>query len=200
MTTEERLEKLEGELGRQKRRNRLLLWSVLGLAGILIIPLFFETTAFRARAQSAGVAKEIHAKSFILEDENGNMRAELTMGVSGSGLTLYNENGLPLIILAANKGLPSLSLSDEKLRLRALLVAGNQGGNLQLLDENQHSRILLGVLKRGPSLLLYDEKGNERFKAGMAETVSPEGKTITYPESSLILFGPDGRVIWSAIK
>jgi hypothetical protein len=31
-------------------------------------------------------------------------------------------------------------------------------------------------------------------------TKTSEGKTIIYPEGSLILSGPGGRVIWSAIK
>jgi len=48
--------------------------------------------------------------------------------------------------------------------------------------------------------VLSDENGKDRFLAGKARTVTPDGKIIEYPESSLILFGPDGKVIWSAIK
>jgi hypothetical protein len=33
---------------------------------------------------------------------------------------------------------------------------------------------------------------------GVMGTVTPDGKTTTYPESSLILFGADGKVKWSA--
>jgi len=57
------------------------------------------------------------------------------------------------------------------------------------------------VIKDGsPSIALFDENGKIRFAAGKTETITPEGKTIAYPESSLIRFGPDGKVIWSAIK
>jgi len=58
----------------------------------------------------------------------------------------------------------------------------------------------LTVDKDGPSLNLRDENGMERFTAGKIKTVTPDGKVIEYPESSLVLFGPDGKIIWSAIK
>ena len=134
MTIEERLENMERELGRLKRRNRWLLGAVLLVVGGLIAPGVFETTAVRARSQEARTTKEVRARSFILEDENGKHRA------------------------------------------------------------------WLGVDKDGPSLSLWDEKGKIRFAAGKVETVTSDGKTIAYSESSLILFGPDGKIIWSAIK
>jgi len=56
------------------------------------------------------------------------------------------------------------------------------------------------VGKDGPSLTLWDKNGNYRFWAGKTALESPDGRTMEYPESSLILFGPDGKVIWSAIK
>lgn len=142
MTIEERLENVERELGCQKRRNRWLLGAILLVAGGLIAPKVFETTAIRARAQGVGTAKEV--------------RAGLVVTKVGPGLSLWDEKGKP----------------------RAQLVASNDG----------------------PSLSLFDENGNERFRAGKAKTVTPDGKTIEYPESSLILSGPDGKVIWRAIK
>ena len=58
----------------------------------------------------------------------------------------------------------------------------------------------LTVDKDGPSLNLRDEKGKARFIAGKTRLEAPDGKVIEYPESSLVLFGPDGKIIWSAIK
>jgi len=52
------------------------------------------------------------------------------------------------------------------------------------LDENGTARVAVAVFKDSPVLFLSDEKGKARFVAG---------KTIAYPESSLILFGPDGK-------
>ena len=58
----------------------------------------------------------------------------------------------------------------------------------------------LTVDKDGPGLRLLDENGKARFVAGKETTETPDGKIIEYPESSLILFGPDGKIIWRAIK
>ena len=156
MIIEDRLENVERELGRQKRRNRWLLAAILLLAGGLIVPAVFETTAFRARTQVARTAKEIRANKFVLEDKNGKERASLLVTGFGSWLSLDDENG--------------------------------------------ETRIGLGIFADDPSLTLYDENGKERFVAGKVVGLSSDGKTIEYPESSLILLGPDGKVIWSAIE
>ena len=80
MTIEERLENMERELGRHKRRNRWLLGAILLLAGGMIILRVFETTASRAM--------EIRARGIRIEDENGKR------GLLGSeGLMLFDENG-----------------------------------------------------------------------------------------------------------
>jgi hypothetical protein len=48
--------------------------------------------------------------------------------------------------------------------------------------------------------VLSDENGRIRFAVGGTEMVLTDGKTVAYPESSLILFGPDGKILWSAIN
>jgi len=117
MTMEERLENMERELGRVKRRNHKLLGAILLVAGGLIVPAVFETTAFRARAQGAGTAKEIRAKSIVLEDESGKPRAVLGADKDGPTLILYDENGKPRAGLGVGKDGPGLTLLDEKGRV-----------------------------------------------------------------------------------
>ena len=222
MTIEERLENMERELGHLKRRNRWLLGAILLVAGGLIFPVVFETTASRARAQVAGTAKEIRARSFVIEDAKGKVRGILAVEEFGPNLVLFDENGEIRVWLVADKDGPLLSLcdengknsvnlvskkegpelllNDENDRHRASLTATKDGPRLSLYDENGKTRTELWASKLGPCLSLSDENGNERFRAGKTKTVTPDGKTIEYPESSLILFGPDGKVIWSAIK
>ena len=309
MTIEERLENMEQELGRVKRRNRWLLGAILLLAGGLVVPAVFEVTAFRARAQGSGTAKLIRANTFILEDENGKVRGMLAVDHLGSGLTLYDEKGMPRTWLAVGKEGPDLNMNDENGNPRASLNVGKDGPMLNLNDENGKTRawlhedengpdlalidendkfratlsvgkngpelclndengesaamltadkggarlqmiesthqfsaaievsktgaemgvdhiksgknfsvkaledlIIVGLnnlffprawltlSKDGPTLELFDEKNKVRFAAGRSETITPDGKQISYPESSLILFGTDGKVIWSAIK
>jgi len=145
MTIEERLENMERELGRQKRRNRWLLGAILVLLGGLVAAGVFKTMITPVQAQVAGTVKQIRAKGFVVEDENGKGRATLAASKDGSGLVLWDENG--------------------------------------------KTRIGLGIFKDGPDLRLWDENGKPRAALGMVE----DGPRM-------ILSGPDGKVIWSAIK
>jgi hypothetical protein len=56
----------------------------------------------------------------------------------------------------------------------------------------------VSVTKGGPGLELLDAAGKVRAVLGSVPTVAPDGRAITYPESSLFLFGPDGNAIWKA--
>ena len=189
MTIEERLANTERELGRVMRRNRWL------LGAILIMIIVIAGSWIVARAQWAGTVKEIRARRILIEDENDKVRAALT----ASGLSLYDEKGLRAG-LNVNKDGPKLVLYDENFKASAGLNQSLYGASQILNDENGKTGAWLQVSKEGPSLSLLDGKGETRFAAGKTKTVSPDGKTIEHPESSLILFGPDGKVIWSAIK
>jgi len=163
MTIEDRLENMERELGRVKRHNRWLLGTILLVAGGLIAPGMFETTAIRAQSQKPGTAKEIRANNFIIEDEKGELRAALGMSKDG----------------------PCLIMSDENRKMRALLSVSQNGTGLVLLDGNGKTRVGLGVPKEsGPCLELNDENGKNRAVVGVSKTGSdlvifgPDGKII----------------------
>jgi hypothetical protein len=238
MAIEERLENMEKQLGRLKRRNRWLLGAILFLAGGLIVLAVVKTTV------PQGTVKELRAKRIALEDENGIVRVSLMGDSEMSGMWLFNDKGesraslsvdkygprlsltggknMPSALLGANDSTSGLSLWDEKEdtlvsmsvnkngpglsltyksgKAGVWLYATDIGPGLNLNDYNGESRASLGVNKLGPTLTLKDEKGMPRLRAGRAELTAPDGKTFGYPESSLILFGTDGKVIWSAIK
>ena len=59
-------------------------------------------------------------------------------------------------------------------------------------------RAVLETGKRGPSLSLSDEKGIARATLGVGQTETPDGKVVSYPESSLLFFGSDRKVRWQA--
>jgi hypothetical protein len=65
-------------------------------------------------------------------------------------------------------------------------------------DKKGANRAVLCVEEYGPLLYLIDEKGTNRAWLGASQTKTPDGKSTIYPESSLLLFGPDSHVIWSA--
>jgi hypothetical protein len=92
MTTGERLENLERELARAKRRSRWLLAAV-GLA--LGVWMRAGTLGPRtAGAQPAGVAvNEVRAKAFVLVDDAGRGRAGLDVTPDGPVLSLSDAAG-----------------------------------------------------------------------------------------------------------
>ncbi|MGB2866765.1 MAG: hypothetical protein WBC05_25765 [Sedimentisphaerales bacterium] len=134
MTTDERMEKMEGQLARVRWFNRCLIACiVLSLGGWFILKSFGPETAW---AQFG--AKVIRAGSFILEDENGKARAGLSVLKTGPALQLYDENG----------------------KARASLSVLKTGPGLLLFDENGKNRVMQAVDdKDGPMLALFDKNG-----------------------------------------
>jgi hypothetical protein len=66
-------------------------------------------------------------------------------------------------------------------------------------DDPTLARVELGMgLSGKPGLQLSDQNGVTRAQLGVAETMTPDGRITTHPESSLLLFGPDNKVIWQA--
>ena len=112
MTIEGRLGKLEIELARARLINRLMV--VLGI-GVFLLVLFF--TSATPTAQENGIYHEIHAKAFVLKDENGLNRAILTMVGDGPTLELYDENGTVRAELSVLENAPYVGLFDKNFKL-----------------------------------------------------------------------------------
>jgi len=137
MTTEERLENLERELARAKRRNRWLV-AVVGLVvvGLILAWTWNKTTA---TAQAAGgTEKVIGANMFVMADANGIYRAMLNMTNNEPGLTLLDENGkIGANLSGGGPAGPGLTMCDENGKIRVLLFVNKKvGPGLRLLDEN----------------------------------------------------------------
>jgi len=166
MTTDERMEKMEGQLARVRWFNRCLIACiVMSLGAWFIVKTFGPETAW---AQSG--AKVIRATRFVVEDENGKLRAVLEANKNGPSLMLYDENGMTRVGLAAHKGGPKLVLLDENDKLRVALSVLKDGAELSLLDENRKPRTVLSMTDEdGPWLSLLDENGKAR--AGLGESV-----------------------------
>ena len=163
MTTEERLEKMEQELAQAKRLVRRFVIAALACVGVLVVGWagVLQTTA----QEKAQVLPEVRARNFVLVDENGKMRAGLTVLKYGPGLNLIDENGKIRAQLGVGMNGPGLFLLDENGKGRTQLIAGMNGPELFLLDENGKTRAGLIVLKAGPRLDFHDENGKAIFKA-----------------------------------
>ena len=189
MTTEERLEKLEKELARAKRLNRLSLAVVL-LAFVLLVA---AMTTFIASRDNI-----IKAKKFVVIDKNGMKRVELDAELSPH-LSIYDEIGRLRVALSGPEDGGVLNLFDENGRHCAGLYAGRKlGPQLALMNENGAPIVWLKASQTETGLTLYDKNRMARAALGTTQTTTPDGKVITYPESSLLLFDPNGHVIWEA--
>jgi hypothetical protein len=182
MTTDERMEKMEGQLARVRWFNHILIAGIVLFLGVwLILKSFDPETAW---AQSG--VEEIRAKKFVLEDENGKIRATLAMTENGPMFSLSDENGKTRAALRVAEDKPSLSLHDVSGKERASLMVGTLGPYLTLYDENDKLRADLSVGKDSSSLSLSDGNGQERAVLGM------------FDEPDLVLFDENGELIWAA--
>ena len=172
MTTDERIENLEKGLASARRFNRWLLAAV-GLAlGVWILAGTFGPTMAAEPAGGTAI-NEVRAKRFVVEDENGKVRAVLAVFKDGPGLTLADESGNPRAMLIMGKGGPALTLSDENGKVRAGLNATKETAGLTLADENGKNRAALVVGKNGPRVGLSDDKGKTRdFMSVLKESPS----------------------------
>lgn len=189
MTIEERLEKLERELARTKRHARWLLGGLGLCLGIGIVLWAYGQTS--PISQVAGTrSREVRARQFILEDENGHTRAVLAVSKDGTALELLDENDTPRAQLMVIKEGPTLTLRDEKGRPRIQLACAVGRPGLSLFSEEGIPYAQLALSRNGwPGLTLYDEYNTPRAILG----VSKEGP-------ALALFDEKGNLIWSAKK
>ncbi len=182
MTVEERLEKVERELANVKPERWLLPIVALTLGGLAVV---WTST----RATFAAQARAVHAHKFVLEDEKGQVRAELGMTEDAPWLFLSDEKGKRRALLSLTEdGLPGLFLCDEKGQSRVGLNLDKSGAMLSINGEKGKIRVWLRVTKGGEMLGMKDEKGQVRAALGVDKLGA----------GFMQLFGPDGEAIWSA--
>lgn len=178
MTTEQRIEKLENELISTKRQNKTLFTGVCLLVAFLTLTWTGLSRLTPAYAQNTPL-KEVRAKEFILEDENGNIRASLVVSKGVPSLSLMNENGEPLAMLAVSKKGPVLTLCDINGKIRFMQSVSKDGSAMKFYDENGKTRA--GMIESG--LFLLDENENRRAmlnfrNGGSSLGLYGDGKTL----------------------
>ena len=155
MTIDERVERLERELKRSRRRIR---WLIIG-AGLCLISAA-ALYASRTHSETGAANKEIRATSFVLEDASGKPRASLGMDEDGLELRLRYENGNIGAALCLHEEKVVLSLADDSGKPRAVLGLAKKMPLLCLYDEREEPRATIALLPDGPHFVMRDEKGN----------------------------------------
>jgi hypothetical protein len=133
-----------------------------------------------------------------LLDAKGNERLTLYGPPIGPGLVLTDANQKERVELAASSDGPTLALYDASEKVRARLGAWPEGPGLKLYDANGKPRAGLAVTSDGPTLGLNDATGF-KTRIGVTGLVTPAtGETHTTSAASIVLFGKDRKVLWSA--
>jgi hypothetical protein len=161
MTTEERLEKLERELSRARKRFRaLVVGAGLCLASLVAVYAYGQLQlSFKPRPDAAEESEELRARNFVLEDGKGQVRATLGMYEGTVMLRLHTENGDPGALLYLNDERAGVTLNDNNGKHRAVLAVAQNMPILCLYDEKGEPRASLAVIKDGPRLTMRDDKG-----------------------------------------
>lgn len=171
-----RIDALERENARLKRRWRLLLGSV-ALSSLAALNLFLH------ESQKTPSTEIVEASQFVVRDADGFVRAVLGANADGSaGLTLQDraaEERLRLVLLA--DGSPGISFADPLGRTRAVLgLLPDQTASLVFADREGRGRTVLGLSTDESSTLVFvDRDGYTRAgmgvnRAGLAELIVSE--------------------------
>ena len=99
MSTDGRMEKMEGQLARIRWVNRCLIGCIVVSLGVWFISMAFDR-------------RTVWAKQFIVEDGNGKVLAALGMRKDKAGpeLVLLDENGKVRAVLVVDKDGPRVTL------------------------------------------------------------------------------------------
>lgn len=137
-----------------------------------------------------------------LFDEKGGIRAFLQQTEETVGLELFGKdfspltNNSPCLEMQVEDSGAALRLFGENFKPRAALSSSKEGAVIALMDDGGTARTWLTSLGGGPQLNIGDINGTVRATLGAGKIIMPDGKSIVYPESSLLLFGADGKVLW----
>ena len=205
------METLARRLDQVERENRRLNRAgVVALAVIAAVVLMGQATG--------NVAKVVEAEKFVLRDADGKGRARLESLPSGLvRLALLDKDENIQSVLGVGVGRPSLVLAgrnNKTILTTSFLSVSGKGGksrltlavlpsgeqSLVLTDNTGRTRAELAIEVDGSSTFgLFDRTGTARAVLGSISLENAETGVIEKrPESSLVLFGNDGKGIWSA--
>jgi len=136
-----------------------------------------------------------------LLDTGGNVQVELQARDFVSGLRIQDPEGKLRVTVLQAFGTPSIGLlNSEGTEGVGITVLRNGFASIRLAGPQGKKRAELSVATDGsPSLALFDSAEKSRAVLGSVTLVRQGiGEEIKRPESSLVFFNADGKVIWSA--
>jgi hypothetical protein len=196
-----RIERLE------MQNHRFKLGALTLLIAFVSVSLLGQTTQTKKKPTKPAAAPvapvtpdQIEARSFILKDANGKVRAELSMTGTGPGLKLRDEAGTALVTLSLKDDAPQgplLLMSDpqHKAGVSISVLSGN-GSQLSLVGERPDIQARMAVAPAGTSFEMSDADGfTTSIGNGLQSSKGKQPKQTT--AASITLYGKDRKLLWS---
>jgi hypothetical protein len=138
--------------------------------------------------------------SLSVRSADGQNVASLFITGSGGGVWLGSESK-PRGQLLFDDRKTRLVLSDREGRERSAFFINNAIANgdpgMVFSDEQKTTRAVFGLREGAPALVLYDTHGIVRSVLGRADLAHTNtGSTEIRPESYLVMFDPQGKMLW----
>ena len=207
------MRQLVARLERLERRDRRLKQAAVACLPIFVcIGLMGQTTTTtKKKAKPAATAAAspppapagptvVEAQGFILKDDNGRVRAELSMTGTGPSLKLRDSSGAALVSISLNDGQPGgpfVLLSDAQHHASInMSVLDGGGSQLALIGDRPDIQMHLGVTSSGTAFEATDKDG---FGTTIGNTVqtAKNGKTKNTSAASVVLFDKERKTLWS---
>jgi hypothetical protein len=178
----------------ENQNRRLKLLGVMALIAVTSLIVMAHTPS----------RKTVEANEFVLRDDQGNIRARLSMDAAQSNpeMTLLDEKGRARLELKGGVGSMyggMVSVFDPRGQNRGIFSAWEAGGRISLLDSKGNPRTTLfpGDIWVAGGVRLEDDDG---FAAWLGRTgLLSEGQTNPSSAASLILVDNNKKqVIWKA--
>jgi hypothetical protein len=176
MSVEERVQRLE-------KSNRRLKVGMLSLG--------IAATCIAVLGAAAPTPKAVTAEKFVLLDEAGNERAELSSNSKAAALQLLNVNGSRAAVVTAGSEGNAIFLADTAGQTReAMMVGKDSGARLSIIRNNQQQEMfVITDSPLGTVLAIRDGNGKDRINIGY----SPKGAGVAVADANETIRGMVGE-------
>ncbi|MBX3359916.1 MAG: hypothetical protein KF912_07970 [Phycisphaeraceae bacterium] len=158
MTLEQRLDRLETSLRREKRRSLVLTCAVVIMAATALMGLG------QPDAQQSG---HIRAKSLTIVDADDRPSVMLMPLI---GMSLFDKEGVIRLTAGVEDSVARVKLFDKSSAARVVLYADSADSGLGIIGENGKPTALMATVQgEGGRFALFDTLGQQRVTLGIAE-------------------------------
>ncbi|MGH7133000.1 MAG: hypothetical protein ACREJO_13755 [Phycisphaerales bacterium] len=185
----ERVEKLERELARSQRSNRL--WKCAMLVVVAGTGLAIASGVGRGQPEQ----RELTVGTLIVDDGSGRGRVTVRNEKDGPTITMFDSKMKSRLVLGAGTEKASLTFVGEGDKPRVVLDGTAAGSWLRFCDTEGDARLSLGR-DTGLAKLTFAYKGEKQAELRAFQNEPFKGTKLPGPNPSIMLYDENGRMKW----